>query len=105
MTGARMARNQKLTPVIAGRTIAQIGWDGATAILHFDDASVLRVRTPSPPAADAAPLEIGKVRAVRQSTAAVAFDLDDGSTLQLPLAEATSCVMLRDAKGAMEYAD
>lgn len=105
MTGARMARNQKLTPVIAGRTIAQIGWDGAAALLHFDDGSVLRIHTLSPPAADAAPLELGKVRAVRQSTDTIAFDLEDGSSLQLPLAEATSCVMLRDAKGAMEYAD
>lgn len=105
MTGARMARNQKLTPVIASRTIAQIGWDGATALLEFDDGSVLRVHTPSAPAGNAAPLKLGKVRAVRQSAAAIAFDLVDGSTLQLPLAEATSSVMLRDAKGAMEYAD
>lgn len=105
MTGARMARNQKLTPIIAGRAIAQVGWDGATALLHFDDGSVLRVRTPAAPAADAAPLELGKVRAVRQSASAIAFDLEDGSALQLPLAEATSSVMLRNAKGAMEYAD
>jgi len=105
MTGARMARNQKLTPVIAGRTIAQIGWDGAAALLHFDDGSVLRIHTPAAPARDAAPLKLGKVRAVRQSTDTIAFDLKDGSSLELPLAEATSCVMLRDAKGAMEYAD
>jgi hypothetical protein len=100
-----MSRNRKLTPIIAGRTIAQVGWDGATALLHFDDGSVLRVRTPAPPPNDAAPLKLGKVRAVRQSTEAIAFDLEDGSSLQLPLAEATSCVMLRDAKGTMEYAD
>lgn len=105
MTGSRMARNRKLTPIIAGRAIAQVGWDGATALLHFDDGSVLRVRTAAPPAADAPPLKLGTVRAVRQSTAAIAFDLEDGSSLQLPLAEPTSCVMLRDAKGTMEYAD
>lgn len=105
MSGARMARNQKLTPIIADRTIAQIGWDGAIALLHLDDGSVLRVHTPAAPAGDAAPLKLGTVRAVRQSTAAIAFDLVDGATLQLPLAEATSSVMLRDAKGAMEYAD
>ena len=104
MTGARMARNQKLTPVIAGRTIAPVSWDDATALLHFDDGSVLRVRTPAAPAGNATPLELGKVRAVRQSTAAIAFDFSDGSTLQLPLAEATSSVMLRDSKGAMESA-
>jgi hypothetical protein len=48
---------------------------------------------------------LGKVRAVRQSAETIAFDLEDGSTLQISLAEATSCVMLRDAKGALEYAD
>ncbi|HEY7860599.1 MAG: hypothetical protein ACHQRL_03255 [Gemmatimonadales bacterium] len=100
-----MARNQKLTPVIAGRTIAQIGWDGAAALLHFDDGSVLRIHTPSAPASGAAPLKLGKVRAVRQSADTIAFDMADGSSLELPLAEATSCVMLRDAKGTMEYAD
>ncbi|HEY7878433.1 MAG TPA: hypothetical protein VIC55_09420 [Gemmatimonadaceae bacterium] len=105
MSGARMQRNRKLTPIIAGRAIAQIGWDGATALVHFADGSVLRIRTPAPPATGALPLEIGTVRAVRQSTDAIAFDLTSGATLELPLAEATSSVMLRDAKGAMEYAD
>ena len=42
MTAARMHRNQKLTPIIKGRSIAQVGWDGATATLHFDDGSVMR---------------------------------------------------------------
>lgn len=105
MSGARMQRNQKLTPIIAGREIAQVGWDGATALIHFADGSVLRVRTPAPPPSGAPPLETGTVRAVRQSTEAIAFDFTDGTTLQLALAEATSSVMLRDAKGAMEYAD
>jgi hypothetical protein len=105
MTAARMHRNQKLTPVIKGRSIAQVGWDGATAILHFDDGSVMRIHTPAPPPKDEAPATLGKVRAVRQSSEAIAFDLESGSTLQIPLAEATSCVMLRNAKGALEYAD
>jgi hypothetical protein len=105
MTAARMHRNQKLTPIIKGRTIAQVGWDGATVMLHFHDGSVMRIHTPSPPPKNAPPSTLGKVRAVRQSTEAIAFDLESGSTLQIPLAEATSCVMLRDAKGALEYAD
>lgn len=105
MNAPRMHRNQKLTPVIKGRSIAQIAWDGATALLHFDNGSVLRIHTPAPPPKNAPPATLGKVRAVRQSTEAIAFDLDSGATLQIPLAEATSCVMLRDAKGALEYAD
>ena len=69
MTAPRMRRNQKLTPVIKGRSIAQIGWEGATAHLHFDDGSVMRIHTTRAAAEDnAPPATLGKVRAVRQST-------------------------------------
>jgi hypothetical protein len=100
-----MSRNQKLTRVIKGRSIAQIGWDSATALLRFDDGSVMRIHTLAAPASNAPPAMLGKVRAVRQSTEAIAFDLEAGSTVQMALAEATSCVMLRDSKGVLEYAD
>jgi hypothetical protein len=102
---ARMSRNQKLTPVIKGRTITQLSWDGAAALLKFDDGSTLRIHTPAPPPAKSPAPPLGRVRAVRQSTEAIAFDLETPSTLLLQLAEATSCVMLRDAKGVLEYAD
>jgi hypothetical protein len=105
MTTSRMARNQKLTPIIKGRTIAQIGWDGPAVQLHFDDGSVLRIHTTAAPRAGTPPVTLGKVRAVRQSLDAIAFDLDGPPSLQFALAEPTSCVMLRDAKGALEYAD
>jgi hypothetical protein len=105
MSDARMYRNQKLTPIIKGRTITQLTWDGPTALLHFDDASTLRIHTPAAPSSSAPPAPLGKVKAVRESTEAIAFDLDSGSTLTIPLAEATSCVMLRDAKGVLQYAD
>jgi len=105
MTGARMSRNQKLTPIIKGRTIAQIQWDGPTAQLHFDDGSVLRIHAAAAPAGTAPPDTLGKVRAVRQSLDTIAFDLETPATVQFALAEPTSCVMLRDAKGALEYAD
>jgi hypothetical protein len=105
MTTSRMSRNQKLTRVIKGRSIAQIGWNDATAQLHFDDGSVMRIHTLAAPASNAPPAALGKVRAVRQSTEAIAFDLDEGSIVLIPLADATSCVMLRDSKGVLEYAD
>jgi len=35
----------------------------------------------------------------------IAFDLEDSSVIEIPLAESTSCVILRNAKGALEYAD
>ncbi|MEP7064474.1 MAG: hypothetical protein ABI889_00445 [Gemmatimonadota bacterium] len=105
MKTPRMTRNQKLTPIIRGRSIAQVGWESATAILHFNDGSVMRIHAPAAPPRDAPPAILGKVRAVRQSTEAIAFDLEAGTSLQVPLAEATSCVMLRNVKGALEYAD
>lgn len=100
-----MRRNQKLTPIIKGRSIAQIGWEGPTASLHFDDGSVMRIHTSATPSANDPPATLGTVRAVRQSTEVIAFDLEDGSVIEIPLAESTSCVMLRNAKGALEYAD
>jgi hypothetical protein len=105
MSDARMYRNQKLTPIIKGRTITQLAWDSPTALLHFDDGSTLRIHTLAAPASTAPPATLGKVKAVRQSTEAIAFDLDSESTLTIPLAEATSCVMLRDTKGVLQYAD
>lgn len=105
MTTSRMSRNQKLTPIIKGRTIAQVGWDGPAAQLHFGDGSVLRIHTAAAPPHGAPPATLGKVLAVRQSLDAIAFDLDGASSLQFALAEPTSCVMLRNAKGALEYAD
>lgn len=105
MTSARMRRNQKLTPIIKGRSVAQIGWEGATASLHFDDGSVMRIHTAAAPSTNDPPAALGKVRAVRQSTEVIMFDLEDGSLIEIPLAESTSCVILRNAKGALEYAD
>ncbi len=105
MTSARMTRNQKLTPIIKGRTIAQIKWDGPAAQLHFDDGSVLRIHTSAAPSGTKPPATLGKVKAVRQSLDTIAFDLETPASLQFALAEPTSCVMLRDAKGALEYAD
>jgi hypothetical protein len=100
-----MSRNRVLTPILKDRSIAQIGWDGPTATLHFGDGSVMRIHTPAAPASNTPPVVLGKVRAVRQSSEVIAFDLADGSTVLISLAEATSCVILRNAKGVLEYAD
>ena len=105
MTTSRMSRNQKLTPIIKGRTIAQVAWDGPAAQLHFGDGSVLRIHAAAAPAAGTPPATLGRVLAVRQSLDTIAFDLEGPSSLQFALAEPTSCVMLRDAKGVLEYAD
>ncbi|MEO8879251.1 MAG: hypothetical protein ABI446_02525 [Gemmatimonadaceae bacterium] len=105
MTTSRMSRNQKLTPVIKGRTIMQLKWDGPAVQLCFDDGSVLRIHTTPGPPGSTQPAALGKVQAVRQSLDTIAFDLEGPSSLQFNLAEPTACVMLRNAKGVLEYAD
>ncbi|HEV7704280.1 MAG TPA: hypothetical protein VGO46_08305 [Gemmatimonadaceae bacterium] len=105
MKSTRMTRNQKLTPILKGRTIAKFGWDGATVLLHFDDGSELRIHTRAKTKGDAPSVTVGRVVAVRQSMETIAFDLESGSSIQIPLAEPASCVMLRDSKGVLEYAD
>ena len=104
MKRSRMSRNQKLTPIIKGRTISGFGWDGATVLLHFADGSRLRIHTHAETKEDTPSVTNGKVISVRQSMEAIAFDLEAGSIV-IPLAEPTSCVMLRDSKGGLEYAD
>ncbi len=99
-----MPRNQKLTRIIAGRTIAQVRWEAAIATVRFGDGSVMRIHAAAPPPAGA-PVVLGKVRAVRQSATTISLDLGDGASLEISLGEATSSVMLRDAKGVLEYAD
>jgi hypothetical protein len=97
-----MARNQKLTSVIAGRTIMGTEADGAALKVHFDDGSTMTVRTPEPAKSTST---TGKVKAVRQSGTTLNLDLADGSTVGILTAEETSSVMVRDRNGALEYAD
>jgi hypothetical protein len=97
-----MARNQKLTSVIAGRTITGTEADGDALKIHFDDGSAMTVRTPGP--AKTTPTN-GKVKAVRQKGTTLNLELEDGSTVAIATAEETSSVMLRDKNQVLEYAD
>ena len=45
-----MALNQKLTRVIAGRTVVGIDTDAAQSVVHFDDGSRMAVKLAAPPA-------------------------------------------------------
>ncbi len=97
-----MARNQKLTAVLKGReAIEADGGDGRLAV-SFGDGSTLTVRLGAP-APD--PIPLGVVRVVRQSDCDLVFLYEDGPSLELRTAEPTSCVMLRDRAGVLEYAD
>jgi hypothetical protein len=111
-----MAANHKLTGVLKGRTATQVEALGATTVVHFDDGSTMTVQTTvaaaagstaevgSGPAAPAsAPL--GRVRGVRQQGTTLDIDYDNGVTLELRTAEATSSVLVRARDHTLEYAD
>jgi hypothetical protein len=46
-----------------------------------------------------------QVRSVRQQGTTLNLDLEDGGTLQIPTAEPTASVMVRDKIHQIEYAD
>jgi hypothetical protein len=99
-----MARNQKLTAVIKGRTITAVEPHAGGTTVRFEDGSVMTVKTGDQPPSGASPAT-GKVRAVRQQGTRLSIDLEAGRVLELTTAEPTSTVMLRDASGRLEYAD
>ena len=47
----------------------------------------------------------GTIKAVRQQDTTLELDFDNGATLTIATAEATSSVMVRDKNHALEYAD
>ncbi|CCW35525.1 hypothetical protein CTKA_02383 [Chthonomonas calidirosea] len=97
-----MARNQKLTSLIQGRTIASLQPQSVQLLITFTDGSKMTVRVAEVP--QNLPTG-GTVKAVRQSGTTLELDMVDGSTLVLQTAEATSCVLLRNKHGELEYAD
>jgi hypothetical protein len=102
-TGPALPPNQMLQRIIAGRTISAVAQDTAPASLTFADGSVMKIKTGAALPADAL---LGKtVQHVRQGGLSLQLQFQDGSAATLTLAEETSSVLLRDAKGAFEYAD
>lgn len=98
-----MHSNQKLTKIIAGRTISGTSQADGLLTLTFDDGSTMKVKT-APTATNSAATG-GKVLKVRQGGTELDFDLEDGSSVKIVTAEETSSVMLRDKAGKLEYAD
>jgi hypothetical protein len=97
-----MGLNQKLTRLIAGRSVAGADTDAAQCVVHFDDGSRMIVKVAAPPvSADSR----GKVTRVRQAGTAFDVDLDGGATISFTTPEPMASVMVRSASGAMEYAD
>ena len=97
-----MASNHKLAGLIQGRTITGTGNSGGALTISFDDGSKMTVQTSGSSNSAATG---GTVKAVRQQGTTLDLDFEGGGTLQIPLAEETSSVMVRDKSGTMEYAD
>ena len=95
-------RNQKLTPILAGRTVKHTKLTDGVLQIKFDDGSVMKIKTGAP-FKDS--ITGKKVKAVRQK--ATEFDLDfaDGTSAAITLAAETSSVMLRNQASELEYAD
>jgi hypothetical protein len=100
-----MSLNQKLTHVIQGRAIAGASHQDAKLIVTFGDGSAMTIKT-GDSTIEAIPMGAA-VQSVRQdvSPPQLHLDLANGGSWSVPLAEATSCVMVRDAAGKLEYAD
>jgi hypothetical protein len=98
-----VARNQKLTPIISGRTIKSVSNAQDKSVIKFTDGSKAHVKV----AERLKPSELKDqtVKAVRQSGDVMNLDFDDGSSAEIKLAEQSSSVLLRDSKGELEYAD
>jgi DUF971 family protein len=98
-----MHSNQKLTKIIKGRTIHGASQAEGALVIAFDDGSTMKVKIA--PSRANAPAAGSKVLKVRQQGAELTLDLEDGQTVTIQTAEATSSVMLRDKNGKLEYAD
>ena len=94
-----MRRNQKLTRVIAGRTIKATTIEPGSVLVLFDDQSSMRIKTTG-----AAPVSPGsKVKSVHEAKTEFKIDFEDGSSATLCLADPGSSVSVRDKNNALEY--
>jgi len=95
-------RNQKLTPIIAGRIVKHTKQSDGVLAIRFTDDSVMKIKT----GAAFTDSIVGRtVKAIRQQATEFDLDFTDGTSAKITLAEETSSVMLRDKAGALEYAD
>lgn len=98
-----MHSNQKLTKIIAGRTISGTSQADNLLTITFDDGSVMKIKVAPSNTNNAA--TGGKVLKVRQAGTDLELDFVSGGSVQFVTAEETSSVMLRDRGGNLEYAD
>lgn len=98
-----MHSNQKLTKLIAGRSISGTSQAGDVLTITLDDGAVLTIKTAPSTRNEAA--TGGKIAKVQQAGTDLVFVLEGGGTVEIKLAEETSSVMMRDKAGGFAYAD
>ena len=100
-----MARNQKLTHTLQGRSFNAVRREDQNLVFDLNDGSTMWVKT----VMSQTPLPEIKtgdlVHAVRQQNTDFTLDFESGASLSLQTAEATSCVLVRGKDHALEYAD
>jgi hypothetical protein len=94
-----MPRNQKLTKVIAGRTVKVATVEPGGVLVVFDDQSKMKIKTAVPQTIPPG----GKVKSVQETKAEFKIDFEDGSSATLRLADPGSSVAVRDKNNAVEY--
>ncbi len=95
--------NQKLTKIIAGRTVSSTSQADGLLTITFGNGSTMKVKTA--PASANTITKGDMILKVRQEGTSLCLDMEGGTTAAIQTAEATSSVMLRDNTGKMEYAD
>jgi hypothetical protein len=94
-----MPRNQKLTKVIAGRTVKVATVEPGAVLVLFDDQSNMKIKT----AGAAAVSPGGKVKFVHEAKAELKIEFEEGSSVAFCLADPGSSVAVRDKNNAVEY--
>ena len=94
-----MPRNQKLTKVIAGRTIKAVTIEPGSVLFLFDDQSSMKIKTLGAVAVSPG----SKVKSVHEAKTEFKIDFEDGSSATLCLADPGSSVAVRDKNNAVEY--
>ena len=94
-----MPRNQKLTKVIAGRTVKTATTESGGVSFLFDDQSKMKIKTAGPATIPRG----GKVKSVHEAKAEFRLQFEDGSSATFCLADPGSSVAVRDKNNAVEY--
>jgi hypothetical protein len=95
-----MARNQKLTAVVAGRCVQSASPEPGRLVIVFDDQSTMTVKTDG----IAAAISTGaKVKAVLENGDECILRFEDGSSVTVRLADPGASVAVRDRSNAVEY--